>query len=280
MANLVCRPLKLRPHRYPGALITFCGVDGAGKSSLVGGLEKACSRAALEYLTTHTPTRRIRQDSVFRELVADPCNTSSVNNRSYRSARRVNVLGLLLSIMGDLVQHTTDTIIPALERGHVVFCDRYVFTSQAEIAARSNLRETEPVLARIAEHVLEPDLAFGLSVSSETSRSRVLARNDANDQPPPMSFLTRQVAAYRAVFEANDLLVLDAERGLDETLSRAMSHFARIERSVRVARAHVAGKARPATARDHDAWLPRVGDVCATHGAAAPAMCALLNERP
>src|SRR5579862_2817996 len=190
MANRVCRSLKLKPHRYPGALVTFCGVDGAGKSSLVKALETACACAGLDYLTTYTPTRRIRQDAVFRELVADPCNTSSIDASSYRSPRRVNVLGLLLSIMGDLVQHTTDTIIPALERGYVVFCDRYVFTSQAEIAARSDLGETEPVLARIAEHVLEPDLAFGLSVSSETSRARVLARNDANDQPPPLNFLT------------------------------------------------------------------------------------------
>ena len=230
MANRVCQPLKLKPHPYPGVLVTFCGVDGSGKSSLIGRLEKVCREAGVNCLRTFTPTRRIREDVVFRSLVADPCNTSSINVSSYRSARRINVLGLLLSIMGDLVQHTTDTIIPALERGDVVFCDRYVFTSQAEIGARSDLRETEPVLASIAEHVLKPDLAFGLNVSGETSHRRVRARNDAKDQPPPMSFLMRQVAAYRAVFEANNLVALDGELGMEETFSAALSHFARIDR--------------------------------------------------
>jgi len=254
MTKRVCQPLKLKPHPYPGALITFCGVDGSGKSSLIGSLEKACRDAGLDCLRTYTPTRRIREDSVFRSLVCDPCNTSTLDSSSYHSARRINVLGLLLSIMGDLVQHTTDTIIPALERGEVVFCDRYVFTSQAEIGARSDLRETEPVLARIAEHVLKPDLAFGLNVSSETSERRVRARNDENDQPPPMSFLTRQVAAYRAVFAANELVALDTERGLEETFARAMSQFARVERLATVARQWVASQAAMA-APGGDTWF-------------------------
>lgn len=262
MGNRLCQPLKLRLHRYPGALITFCGVDGSGKSSVIGGLEKICREAGLGCLRTFTPTRRIREDSVFRSLVDDPCNTSSVDCSSYHSARRINVLGLLLSIMGDLIQHTTDTIIPALQRGDVVFCDRYVFTSQAEIGARSDLRETEPVLAAIAEHVLQPDLAFGLNVSGETSYRRVRSRNDQNDQPPPMIFLERQVAAYQAVIEANGLVALDTERGLDETLSVAVSHLAGIER-LALARTRTAGQAVTATspsaavpARHHRAGVP------------------------
>jgi dTMP kinase len=251
MTKCACQPLRLKPHPYPGTLITFCGVDGAGKSSLIGRLELACREAGLSCSRTHTPTRRIREDAVFRKLVDDPCNTSSIGTGSYNSARRINVLGLLLSIMGDLVQHTTDTIIPALERGDVVFCDRYVFTSQAEIGARSDLRETEPVLACIAEHVLKPDLAFGLSVSSRTSSRRVRARNDENDRPPPMSFLTRQVAAYRAVFEANGLVALDAERGLDEAFAGAMSHFVRVERLAFLARKWTASRLRPVLLGGH-----------------------------
>ena len=228
MGNRVCQPLKLKPHAYPGVLITFCGVDGSGKSSLIGALEKLCREAGLGCLRTFTPTRRIREDSVFRALVNDPCSTSSIDSSSYHSASRINVLGILISVMGDLIQHTTDTIVPALQLGDVVFCDRYVFTSQAEIGARSDLHETEPVLAAIAEHVLRPDLAFGLSVSGATSQRRVRARNDADDRPPPLTFLTRQVAAYQAVFEANRLVVVDTERSLDETLRVAASHFARV----------------------------------------------------
>jgi dTMP kinase len=259
MAVPFCQPLRLKPHGYPGALITFCGVDGSGKSSLIGALERTCKEAGLSCLRTHTPTRRIREDAVFRSLVEDPCHTSSTDATGYRSARRIDVLGLLLSIMGDLVQHTTDTIIPALERGDVVLCDRYIFTSQAEIAARSDLRETEPVIACIAEHVLQPDLAFGLNVSGETSSRRVRARNDEHDQPPPMSFLVRQVQAYRTVIEVNGLVALDTERGLEETFASAVSHFARIERVVLLARKRAAGQARTPAPHGGDLGLPVAG---------------------
>lgn len=235
MSTHLFEPLTLKPHHYPGVLITLCGVDGAGKSSLMAMLERACVQAGLNSVTTFTPTRRIREDAVFRQLVDSHWNTSSSGSGHGRTTRRVDILGILLSIMGDLVQHVTDTVIPALERGDVVFCDRYVFTSQAEIGTRSDPAATAPVLRSIAGHLLRPDVAFGLNVSGATSHRRVRARSKEDDQPPPMSFLTRQVAAYRAVFEANGVVALDAERSIDETFSTAMSHIVSIDRLARQA---------------------------------------------
>ncbi|NUY34522.1 AAA family ATPase [Paraburkholderia sp. JPY303] len=250
MSNAVFEALELKPHAYPGVLITLCGVDGAGKSSLMKKLESACTGAGLNCVTTFTPTSRIRKDAVFRDMVDSHWHTSKASSGADASVRRVDMLGILLSIMGDLVQHLTDTVIPALQRGDVVFCDRYVFTSQAEIGTRSDPAETALVLRSVAGHLLRPDVAFGLNVSGATSHRRVRSRNDENDQPPPMSFLTRQVAAYRAVFEANGVVALDGERSIDETYGAALSHIVAIER--------VAG---------------RLGSIAAAHPARTLAAC-------
>jgi dTMP kinase len=223
---IACHRLALRPHGHPGALVTFCGVDGAGKSTIIDHLQRVCRDAGVGCLRTATPTRRIRDDVVFRTMIDDPGSTGPGAGEG--GARPVSILGILLFIMGDLVQHTTETILPALARGEVVLCDRYVSTSHAEIVARADPAETEPMLARIAEHLPAPDLAFGLDVSVETSHSRVIARNDASDRPPPLPFLRRQIAAYRAVFAANQLTTLDTERDISETLAAARRELLRL----------------------------------------------------
>lgn len=220
-----CKRLELPEHRLPGVFITFCGVDGSGKSSLIQRIERACQESGVRCLTTATPTPRIRKDPVFRELVDDPLNTADWSPG--RRQRPVSVLGLLLSIMGDLVQHTADTVIPALEQGDVVLCDRYVYTTHAEIVARSRLAETQPVLEAIARRTIRPDVAFGLDVSMETSHERVLGRQDAADQPPPPAFLERQVRAYRQVMEVNQLVRLDTEADLEATSVYALSEIVR-----------------------------------------------------
>jgi dTMP kinase len=222
-----CQRLELLNHDLPGVFITFCGVDGSGKSSLIKRVERSCREANVPCLVTATPTARIREDRLFRELVDDPLTTADWSH--VRRQRRVSVLGLLLSIMGDLVQHTTDTILPALERGEVVLCDRYVFTSHAEIVARSSLAETQPVLASIARRMIRPNVAFGLDISAETSARRVLARQNMADRPPPTEFLARQVDAYRRVFDANALTRLDceAEASIETTSRLAISEVAR-----------------------------------------------------
>ena len=74
-----------------------------------------------------------------------------------------------------------------------------------------------------------------------------------------MTFLARQVAAYREVFAANHRIVtLDTERGQEETYARALSHLARALAD----KSSQAGGAGTAT-RGGDVWFP-----CALEAAA------------
>jgi dTMP kinase len=212
--------LPLTTHHYPGVLMTFCGVDGAGKSSLINAVADHCAEKGVAYVRTFTPTARIRQDPVFRALVG---------HQPYRD-RPTDLLGITLSIMGDLAQHLTDTIVPGLERGDIVICDRYVATSHAEVIARSESAAVLSTLAAITANLIKPDLAFGLVVSPAAARRRVLERNDPNDQPPPALFFQRQVHAYQTAIDVNGLIRIDTEQPFASCRTKVLQHLHGIER--------------------------------------------------
>ena len=201
--------LSLLPHAYPGALVTFCGIDGSGKTSLI-----EAARAHLESLgrtcfSTFTPTARIRKNPLFRELV----------DASTEEARgRVDVMGLCLQILGDLLQHQKDTVVPHLQKGDVVLCDRYIFTSQAEIRARSADAGVEALLARVAGRVLKPDVTFALDAPPELAEWRVRQRESERDKPADSRFVATQAEAYLSVARQNGLCIVSTARPLSESL--------------------------------------------------------------
>ena len=79
-----------------------------------------------------------------------------------------------LLTMSDRIQHGTEVIEPALEAGKTVICDRYIYTSLANMLARGYRREKwfiDP-----AKHLLKPDIVFLAYVPPETAIGRIRAR--------------------------------------------------------------------------------------------------------
>ena len=103
---------------WPGKLITFEGVDGAGKTTQVLLTAAALKQRGYTVLTTREPggtrlseeIRRLLLDPQFSEMVA------STEALLYAAARS---------------QLVGEVILPALESGKVVLCDRFVDSSLA-----------------------------------------------------------------------------------------------------------------------------------------------------
>jgi thymidylate kinase len=198
--------LVLKPHAYPGRLITFCGIDGSGKSTMVDFTARYLETAHISHFKTYTPTELIRNNPVFRTLV----------DASSEEARvRVDVLGMCLQITGDLFQHLKDTIVPGLQAGEVVLCDRYVFTSLGEIRARTEDREIEHLFAQLAARMPQPDIAIALDVSPRVAEHRVRLRESERHKLIDRQFLTRQAYSYTQVALENDLLRISTEQPIE-----------------------------------------------------------------
>ena len=58
--------LCMKRNMCPGILITFCGLDGCGKTTLINHLVEYFQQKGIEPLLTKQPTSYVRQSPIFR----------------------------------------------------------------------------------------------------------------------------------------------------------------------------------------------------------------------
>ena len=100
-------------------------------------------------------------------------------------------------------QHVRETVLPALERGEIVICDRFVDSSIAYQAYGRRLGGMVAEINKYATGGLSPDLTIWLDIDPETGKARAsgdkgLDRLDLESA----DFHERVRAGYRAISEA------------------------------------------------------------------------------
>jgi len=181
-----------------GRFIVLEGIDGSGKTEQTRLLADALRARGHAVVSTREPT-----DGAF--------------GRRYRAWARgqleatpEEVLGFFLA---DRREHVKDVIRPALERGDVVVCDRYVASTLAYQAAQGIDRERLHALFATPEFPT-PDLVLWLRLPIATALER-MGRN-ATERFERAEFLTRVDAEY----ERLGLEPLDASGPADVVAAR------------------------------------------------------------
>ena len=101
-----------------GTFITFEGCEGAGKSTQIRLLSQYLAERGKECVVTRAPGGSAISEAI-RAVILDGKNTAMTDECEallYAAAR---------------AQHLSDTVLPALEAGKTVLCDRYIFSSFA-----------------------------------------------------------------------------------------------------------------------------------------------------
>lgn len=101
-----------------GTFITFEGCEGAGKSTQIRLLSQYLAEQGKECVVTREPGGSGISEAI-RAVILDGKNTAMTDECEallYAAAR---------------AQHLSDTVLPALEAGKTVLCDRYLFSSFA-----------------------------------------------------------------------------------------------------------------------------------------------------
>ena len=144
-----------------GRFIVFEGGEACGKSTQARLLAEA-----LGAVLTHEPGATSVGASV-RQIVLDP------------ATRGLDDHAEALLIAADKAQHITEIVLPALEAGTDVVCDRYVASALAYQGYGRGL-DIDPLhdVLRFATRGLEPDLTILLEVPAAEAERRLGSRLD------------------------------------------------------------------------------------------------------
>jgi len=189
-----------------GLFITLEGPEGAGKSTNREYLAARLREQGIDVLLTREPGGTPLAERV-RELLLAPSDEPMASDTE------------LLLVFAARAQHLAQVIVPALERGAVVLCDRFTDATYAYQGGGRGLDVAR--IAQLEEFVqgaLRPDLTlvFDLPVEVGLSRAAARGRLDRFEQEG-RSFFEAVRATYlqRAEAAPARYRILDAAQSLE-----------------------------------------------------------------
>lgn len=148
-----------------GILIAIEGIDGAGKTTQVGLLERAFAQLSEPLIASKEPTdgewgRKIRASAQNGRMALDE---------------------ELAAFIADRREHVQDKIQPALDSGKIVLLDRYFYSTIAYQGARG--ADVEKLSREMRAEFPVPDVTLLFDISPESSITRIAgSRGDIPNQ--------------------------------------------------------------------------------------------------
>ncbi|EPY11112.1 MULTISPECIES: dTMP kinase [Paenibacillus] len=193
----------------PGWFITLEGGEGAGKSSAIELLTDKLRQQGVNVVVTREPGG-VRIAEKIRSIILDPEHTemdARTEALLYAAARR---------------QHLVEVVIPALEQGAIVLCDRFVDSSLAyQGYARGLGMEDVWEINRFAIHDTMPDITFWLDIDPQAGLDRIAANqarevNRLDKEKPAFHEAVREGYERIAKQEPERIVQLDATQSLTQ----------------------------------------------------------------
>lgn len=145
--------------------ITFEGIEGCGKTTQVSLLAKDLANRNRSVVTTREPGGCPIADGI-RQILLDPANTALVPRAE------------LLLYAAARAQHVAEVIVPALQQGSIVICDRFTDATLAYQGFGRGLdRDLIHTLNQMATGNVRPDLVLLLDMPQAEGLKRAIQRN-------------------------------------------------------------------------------------------------------
>ncbi len=211
-----------------GRFITFEGIDGSGKTTQLRLLAEHLGASGIAVTMAREPGGTPVGDAIRRILL----ESATVH---------LEPVAEVLLYFASRAQNVRQVILPALEAGSVVLCDRYVDASTAYQGCGRGLGlEVVFDLERIACAGLKPDLTFVIDIDPRTSVARALSRNrdatatgaldESRFERESLDFFARVRSGYLEIArrEPERVVVIDGERTPEQVQADIQVHAERV----------------------------------------------------
>ncbi len=192
-----------------GYFITFEGGEGAGKSTQIERVAETLRRAGHKIVVTREPGGSTGAEAVRHVLLSGAAEAlgPAMEAVLFAAAR---------------ADHVDRVIRPAVERGDIVLCDRFMDSSRVYQGVTGALDKTfMTALERVTVDGMVPDLTLVLDLPVEAGMERAAARRGGETadrfEKEDMDIQQRRRAAYLEIAEAEPerCVVIDASASPD-----------------------------------------------------------------
>ena len=196
--------------------ISFEGTEGVGKTTLIRKIYEHFQSQAQDVVLTREPGGTPMAEQIRGLLLAVNHEEQMCNDTE------------LLLMYAARAQHIAQVIMPALEAGKIVLCDRFTDASFAYQCAGRGLSESK--LQMLNEHFVSrmPDVTFWLDAPIELGMDRARARGALDRfEQEKVTFFEKVRLGYAslAMREPQRVKRLDATQSPEHVFTQAMNYL-------------------------------------------------------
>lgn len=215
---------QAKKSKRKGRFIVLEGIDGAGTTTqlrhVVEWLEK---RGELVHATrepTDGPVGLLLRQILRGRLVSTPAGSDG-------KPIPFDPAATALLFAADRLDHLHNEIVPALESGRHVVCDRYVVSSLAYQSLDTDLR----FVRTINEKAIAPDMTVFLRVRAEIAMDRIETTRTQKESFERLPLQKKIASAYEKIFESwkdGEVAIIDGEENVTAVTTKVRGVLERL----------------------------------------------------
>jgi dTMP kinase len=178
-----------------GSFIVIEGLDGSGKTTQAKLLAKKLGK---------------NHEALFTAEPSHGKTGTFIRNKILYGEKRSPTAMEALLFAADRIEHIADEVSPKLEKGHLVICDRYVYSS---LAYQGSAGLDLDWIHEINKYALKPDFALFIDVGPEVVLGRLKRKKSVMEN---LATQQKVRAIYLKFVDAGELKLINGDRSKAE----------------------------------------------------------------